>query len=101
MMGFMMCLSLFGIVTGIGLFYLRKWARISVLIWGGFAVFFGAIGIAMAFLISTGFSPNTAQLPAESLRLMRIILLFTYDLPLVVGVWWLVLFQPQNRQSAV
>jgi hypothetical protein len=92
MMGFMMCLSLFGIATGIGLLYLRKWARISVLIWGGFAVFFGAIGVAMAFLISTGFPPNTAQLPAESLRLMRIILFFTYGLPFVVGVWWLILF---------
>jgi hypothetical protein len=96
MMGFMMCLSLFGIATGIGLLYLRKWARISVLIWGGFAVFFGAIGVAMAFLISTGFPPNTAQLPAESLRLMRIILFFTYGLPLAAGVWWLVLF---NRQT--
>ena len=29
--GFMICLSLFGIATGIGLLYLRKWARISIL----------------------------------------------------------------------
>jgi hypothetical protein len=95
-MGFMMCLSLFGGVTGIGLIYLRNWARISVLIWGGCSAFFGAIGVAMAFLISAGFPSNAAQLPAESLRLMRVILFCIYGLPLIVGVWWLILF---NRKS--
>src|SRR5216684_3406945 len=47
--GFMICLSLFGLATGIGLLYLRKWARISILIWGGLSVFFGVIGIPIAF----------------------------------------------------
>jgi len=49
--GFMMCLSLFGIATGIGLIYLRNWARISILIGGSFSVFFGVIGIPIAFLM--------------------------------------------------
>src|SRR5258708_3894653 len=39
--GFMMCLSLFGIATGVGLIYLRNWARISILIGGGMLVFSG------------------------------------------------------------
>src|SRR5216683_4054947 len=49
--GFMICLSLFGIATGIGLIYLRNWARISILIGGSFSVFFGVIGIPIAFLM--------------------------------------------------
>ncbi|PYU82610.1 MAG: hypothetical protein DMG51_13510 [Acidobacteria bacterium] len=71
--GLMMCLSLFGMATGIGLFYLRHWARISVLIWGGVSVFVGLLGITIVLLMS-----------------------FVYGLPLLIGIWWLVLF---NRQT--
>ena len=47
--GFLICLSLFGMATGIGLIYFHNWARIAHLIWGGFSVFFGLIGIPIAF----------------------------------------------------
>jgi len=50
--GLMTCLSLFGMATGIGLFYLRHWARISILIWGGMSVFVGLMGISIVFLMS-------------------------------------------------
>jgi len=46
---FMMCLSAFGIATGVGLLYLRKWARISILTWGGLSVFFGVIAFSSFF----------------------------------------------------
>ncbi len=94
--GFMICLSLFGIATGIGLLYLRNWARISVLIWGGFSVFFGVIGIPIAFLTQFPPSPSSPALPAESMQAVRWILLVTYAIPLLIGVWWLILF---NRKS--
>jgi len=94
--GFMICLSLFGIATGIGLLYLRNWARISVLIWGGFSVFFGVIGIPIAFLTQFPPSPSSPALPAESMQAVRWILLVTYGIPLLIGVWWLILF---NRKS--
>src|SRR5690349_4583250 len=57
MQGFMIALSLFGIATGIGLLYLRKWARISILIWGGFFAFFGVLGIPVVYLMR--FPPTT------------------------------------------
>src|ERR1700686_3431598 len=57
--GLMMCLSLFGIATGIGLIYLRNWARISILSWGGLSVFFGLLGIPMAYLTLSSPSPIT------------------------------------------
>src|SRR5260370_27711154 len=42
--GFMICLSLFGIATGIGLIYMRKWPRISILISVRFSAVFGLMG---------------------------------------------------------
>jgi hypothetical protein len=94
--GFMMCLCLFGIATGIGLIYLRNWARISILTWGGLSVFFGAIGIPLGYLALSSPIPNAPAMPAEGMQAVRGILLFIYGLPLLIGIWWLVLF---NRQS--
>jgi hypothetical protein len=90
--GFMSCLSLFGIATGIGLIYLRKWARISILIWGGFSAFFGVIGIPIALLMPFSQTPNAPNLPAESIQAVRWILLVIYGIPLLIGIWWLILF---------
>ncbi len=94
--GLLMCASLFGIATGIGLFYLRNWARISILIGGGLSVFFGLIGIPIAFLTQFPPNPHSPAFPAESMTAVRLILLFVYGIPFVIGVWWLILF---NRKS--
>ena len=94
--GFMICLSLFGIATGIGLFYVRNWARISILIWGGMLVFFGGIGIPIAFLMPIPSTPNAPDLPAESMQAVRLIFLAIYGMPLLIGIWWLILF---NRKT--
>jgi hypothetical protein len=93
---FMMCLSLFGIATGIGIIYLRKWARISILIWGGFSVFFGLIGIPIAYLMFLSPNPSAPALPVEGMQAVRAILLAIYGIPFVIGVWWLILF---NRKA--
>jgi hypothetical protein len=73
--GFMMCVSLFGVATAIGPIYLRNWARISILIWGGMSVFFGVIGIPIAFLTLSSSAPNVPNLTAESMQAVRFILL--------------------------
>jgi hypothetical protein len=93
---FMMCLSTFGVATGIGLLYLRKWARISVLIWGGLSVFFGVCGIPFAYLMLLSPNPSAPTLPVEGMQAVRGILLVIYGTPFVIGVWWLILF---NRKS--
>src|SRR6266571_1745412 len=95
-LGFMMCLAIFGIATGIGLILLRNWARISALIWGGLCVFFGAVGIPMAFFIPLVPPENVPNLSADGMQAVRWILLFFYGLPLIVGIWWLILF---NRKT--
>jgi hypothetical protein len=96
MTAFMICLSIFGIATGIGLILLKNWARISVLIWGGLAVFFGVLGIPIALLMPLSVPPGTAELPPGSVQLLHGMLLAIYGLPLAVGVWWLILF---NRKT--
>lgn len=96
MQGLMVCLSLFGLATGIGLLYLRKWARISILIWGGCSVFFGIIGIPITYLAEFSPASNAPALPADSIPAFRAILLLIYGLPLLIGIWWLILF---NRKS--
>jgi len=93
---FMMCLSAFGIATGVGLLYLRKWARISILTWGGLSLFFGVIGILFIFLMPLTPNPNAPELAAGTLPSVRLIVLLVYGVPLVIGVWWLILF---NRSS--
>ncbi len=96
MMGFTVCLSVAGIATGVGLIYLRNWARISILIWGGVFTFFAAVGIPFAFVLPKISPPNAPELPESSQQLVQWILVFMYGLPLVIGIWWLILF---NRKS--
>lgn len=91
-LGVLASVSLFGIATGIGLLYLRNWARISILIWGALSVFFGAVGIPIVIFTSLAPSVDAPNLPAESMQLVHWILTFVYGLPLILGVWWLVLF---------
>lgn len=98
-MAFLMCLSLFGIATGAGLLYLRDWARIAVLIWAGFSIFFGAIGIPIAFLVPLTPPPNAPSIPADSLQAVRWILLFGYSFPLLLGLWWLILFNLKSIKA--
>src|SRR5256886_11300340 len=87
--GLMMCLSLFGMATGIGLFYLRHWARISILIWGGVSVFVGLMGISIVFLMSFSPTPPAPDWPPEGMQAVRWILLIVYGVPLLIGIWWL------------
>src|SRR5712691_6440752 len=96
MMAFTACLAVFGFATGIGLIGLRKWARISVLIWGGLCVFFGIFGVAVAFVMPLAPPSNAPHLGAADMHAVRFIILGVYGLPLAVGIWWLILF---NRKT--
>jgi len=96
MMAFGIGLSIFGIITGVALLYLRNWARISILIWGGVFAFFASVGIPFAFLLPKFSPPSSPQLPDATELFIQWMLVFIYGVPLVIGVWWLILF---NRKS--
>jgi hypothetical protein len=91
---FMMVTSIFAIAVGIGLFLLRNWARISVLVLAGFSVFFGAIGV-IVFTV-TAVLPQQENLPQQQMWIFRTVLAAIYGVPLAIGTWWLILF---NRKA--
>ena len=97
--GFTIALSAFGVATGIGLILLRNWARISILIWGGFSVFFGVFGIAIALATTLFSPPEVADLPPGTIQGLRLLLLCIYGAPIIVGGWWLFLFSRENVRA--
>ena len=82
--------AVWGIVTSIGLFMMKSWARISIIIFAALLTmggFFGTIG-AVAFAVAT--PPN--NLPGEVLVFTRIFVVVFTALQLGIGIWWLVFF---------
>jgi hypothetical protein len=92
----MLALAVFGIFVGIGILRRRNWARITVLVWGGFMAFVCVGAVAFSFVI---FGMMPMQLPNVSaadtghfMMFMRIFLAVFYGIPACVGIWWIVLF---------
>ena len=83
--------------TSIGLIYPRNWARIFVLIGGSFSVFFGLMGIPIAFFTQFPPNPRSPALSAESMQVVRWFLLGIYGIPLLIGIWWLILFNRKRQ----
>jgi hypothetical protein len=89
MMGLFAALAIFGIFTGVGVLRLKKWARVSMLVWGGvMAAFSGVMLLFMAFVALPGMPAD----PSFSLPFLRILIAFIYGIPFLIGVWWLLLF---------
>ncbi len=86
---FILVLTVWEMVTAIGLFWLQPWARISILVAGGLMIFFGLtslpVVIAFPFLMPEGF-PERAFLP------VAIGLGGFYLAIALVGGWWIYLF---------
>jgi hypothetical protein len=80
--------GIWGLASGIGLLRYRNWARISTLIWSGLAVAF--CGLAMLFVSSMKVPLPDAAPGTE--QVVRVLMVIIYGLPLLIGVWWLILF---------
>jgi len=87
--GLFSALGVWGIVTAIGLFRMKPWARISTLIFSGGLVFYAACSLFFALLLPV-FAP--ADLPESFVRGMMIGMAVFYGALLAIGIWWLVLF---------
>ena len=87
-MAFFFAVTIWGAFSGVGLIRLRNWARVSVLIWSGLTAPFCILAIVFVAILPMPPTPNQA--------FMRVILpLFAvifYGLPMVIAVWWLILF---------
>jgi hypothetical protein len=94
MMGLFGGLAIFGIFTSVGVLRLKKWARVSMLVWGGvMAAFCGVILVFTAFVRL----PETPADASVSLPFSRVLISVMYGIPFLIGFWWLLLF----NQSAV
>jgi hypothetical protein len=84
---FLLC-AVFVIVAGRHVIGLRNWARLALLTVAACALLFGAVGLGVIF-VTIYFTPAD---PAVSKPLLASILAFIYGLPILVAIWWLVLF---------
>lgn len=104
-MFFMFAVAVFGIFVGIGVIRRRNWARISILIWGGFMTFVCLAIMAFSMVIfSAGMGvglPNTVSGDVgHVMAFARIFVVVFYGVPAGVGIWWLVLFTRTRVASA-
>lgn len=89
-------IAVFGVFTGIGVIGLKNWARISILIFSGLTVFFG--GALLFFLLATPLpiNPTGPQLDPGALKT---VMLLVYGIPVLIGIWWLVLFNLRGTRA--
>jgi len=82
-------LAIFGLFTSVGVLHLKNWARISILVWGGVMVAF--CGLALPFAMFMPLPDAPAEAPM-ALPFVRLLVTMVYGIPLLIGVWWLFLF---------
>lgn len=85
-----------GIRTGIGLFQLRSWARVSALVWASFTLVFCLALIAFR-PFETFIFPDHFVSPVESLKQLIAISLLILLMP--SSVWWLFLFRMRSVKA--
>ncbi len=92
----MFFVAAFGIFTGIGLFQLKNWARISALVWAGISAFFSALALVFILILPFPAVPN-AQ--GANMAAVKGMLTIFYALPILIGVWWLILFNQKKTKE--
>jgi len=88
-----------GIATAIGLFLVKRWARISILIIGGLTAAFALVsivsmlaGMALAIVAPSSTAPSQTEHLQSTMPIVFGVLAIVYTIPLALGIWWLVYF---------
>jgi hypothetical protein len=85
-----------GITTSIGLFRLRNWARISIIVFAGLLAVFGLFGLLGAFAMfampAPAMPPGARLDPNLFLMMMRVFMVAFALAQLGISSWWLVFF---------
>jgi len=107
MVAIFIALALWGILTAVGLFRLRRWARYSVLVIGGGMALLGLCSIlSMLFMlfvpmpVAAGVDASQAQSAQTFARVAFGVIAFFYAIPCAVGVSWLVYFNLRPVRAA-
>src|SRR5271165_1844532 len=89
MMVLFACLAIFGIFTSVSVLRLKNWARISMLVWGG--IMTGFCGLALIIMAFVSLPEPPANAPVQ-IQFVRILVSLIYGIPVLIGIWWLILF---------
>jgi hypothetical protein len=84
-----------GIVTAIGIFRRRNWARISIMIFAGLLAIMGVFGGVAALVMTL---PPQEGLDPRIMTALRIGMSAFYGLLAGIGIWWLLLFNKQTTK---
>lgn len=91
--------AVLGIATGVDLFRLRRWARISLLVFAAFLCLMGLTAGGMMLVVPI---PAPASAPAgfaQTMTLVRLAIAGFYFLLLALGAWWLWLFTREEVKA--
>lgn len=88
---FYLGLAVWGIVTSIGLFRLKEWARISMIVFSVLLIAISAFGGLMIMIIPFPTTPNQAADHTATVWVRAFMAAF-WLFHLSIGVWWLVFF---------
>ena len=83
--------AIWGIFTSIGLFRLRNWARISMIVFSVLLLLVSLFGGLGAFMVST-FTPPPAAMDPAVMMAVRVVFGIIWAVLLSIGTWWLIFF---------
>jgi hypothetical protein len=83
--------AVWGMVTGIGLWGLKNWARISIIVFSVLLILMGGFSGLMTLVMPIPTTPNNALNPSVMSSVRMVMGGFWLTL-LGIGVWWLVFF---------
>jgi len=89
--------AVWGVSTGIALFWHKRWARISIQVFG--------VALALLSLLSgfggiVGLRALIAQNPGPAAITLGLAQIVIYPIQIAVAVWWLVLFNTRSVKTA-
>ncbi len=97
-------LSAWSIGTTIGVFRLRQWARVSILVIGACMALFGGISmllfVVMMFVPLPGMEGPQGASTQVVMRVIFAVFALVYAAMAGVGVWWLVYFSRKKARAA-
>jgi uncharacterized membrane protein (DUF2068 family) len=92
--------AVWGLITGVGLWRLRNWARISTIVFAVILCFFGAFGCLTALAMPIFLSSMPTQVPnPQQFKVIMVTFMLLVGLgELGIGLWWAIYF---TRRSVI
>ncbi|HYW43445.1 MAG TPA: hypothetical protein VE959_11360 [Bryobacteraceae bacterium] len=93
---FFIGLTVWGVATGAGIFRRRGWARVSIVIFAVLLVGMGGSAMLGIFFVRLPPSPDVSE---QIMRNIRLAMAAFYGGLLLIGVWWLLLFNSARAKQ--